>query len=42
MEDDFHEVEPILQIDKRGTYAKVKWMSYGSSNYQQIKLSELK
>ena len=41
LEDDSYEVEAILQINKRGTYAKVKWMGYDSSHNQWIRLSEL-
>ena len=41
LEDNYYEVEAILQINKRGTHAKVKWMGYDSSHNQRIRLSEL-
>ena len=31
LEDDSYEVETILQINKRGTHAKVKWIGNHSS-----------
>ena len=39
--DDSYEVEAILQINKCGTHAKVKWVGYDSSHNQSIQLSEL-
>ena len=42
LEDDSYEVEAILQINKRGTHAKVKQMGYDYSQNQWIQLSELK
>ena len=38
---DSYEVEAILQINKRGTHAKVKLMGYDSSQNQWFWLSEL-
>ena len=39
--DDYYEVEAILQINKRGTHAKVKLVGYDSSQNQWVRLSEL-
>ena len=39
--DDSYEVETILQINKRGTHAKVEWVGYDSSYNQWIRFSEL-
>ena len=41
LEDDSYKVEAILQINKRGTHAKVKWMGYDSLHNQWIWISEL-
>ena len=39
--DDSFEVKAILQIEKHGTHAKVKWVGYDSSYNQWIWLCEL-
>ena len=41
LEDDSYKVEAILQINKHGTHAKVKWLGCDSSHNQCIRLSEL-
>ena len=39
LEDDSYEVEAIIQINKHGTHAKVKWMGYDYPYNQWIRLS---
>ena len=41
LENDSYEVEAILQINKPGRLAKVKWMGSDYSHNQWIKLSKL-
>ena len=41
LEDDSYKVEAILQINKHGTHAKLKWMGYDSSYNQWIQFSNL-
>ena len=36
LEDDFYEVEAILQINMHGIHAKLEWIGYNSSQNQCI------